>query len=87
MLTLCPHLLCELQTPCIVDWQGHSSVRHLLQEKGNAGAAVACLNELVTDALKHVPHCLAYMERVRDWHIFRFCAIPQACATQHSPAY
>jgi farnesyl-diphosphate farnesyltransferase len=52
-------------------------VHHLLQEKGNAGAAVACLNEMVTDALKHVPHCLAYMERVRDWHIFRFCAIPQ----------
>jgi Squalene/phytoene synthase len=47
------------------------------QEKAHAGAAVACLNELVTDALKHVPHCLAYMERVQDWHIFRFCAIPQ----------
>ena len=49
----------------------------LLQEKAHAGAAVACLNEMVTDALRHVPHCLAYMERVRDWHIFRFCAIPQ----------
>lgn len=47
------------------------------QEKANTPAAVACLNEMVTDALKHVPHCLAYMERVRDWQIFRFCAIPQ----------
>ena len=60
-------------------------VHYLLQEKGNAGAAVACVNEMVTDALTHVPHCLAYMERVRDWHIFRFCAIPQARADAAAP--
>ena len=52
-------------------------VAPVLQEPDNAPAAVACLNEMVTDALKHVPHCLAYLERVHDWHIFRFCAIPQ----------
>lgn len=49
----------------------------MLQDKANAPAAVACLNEMVTDALKHVPHCLKYMQRVRNWQIFRFCAIPQ----------
>ena len=49
----------------------------LQQEKKNAPAAVACLNEMVTDALKHVPHCLRYMERLHDEQIFRFCAIPQ----------
>ena len=48
-----------------------------MQEPENVPAAVACLNEMVTDALKHVPHCLTYLGRVRDWHIFRFCAIPQ----------
>jgi hypothetical protein len=34
----------------------------------------------VTDALRHIPHCLAYMGKLRDRDIFRFCAIPQIMA-------
>ncbi len=48
-----------------------------MQDLRNAPAAVACLNEMVTDALQHVPHCLKYLARVCDRQIFRFCAIPQ----------
>ena len=51
-----------------------------MQDVRNAPAAVACLNEMVTDALQHVPHCFKYLARVRDRHIFRFCAIPQVCS-------
>lgn len=39
-----------------------------------------CLNELVTDALEHVPDCLLYMGKLRCRQIFRFCAIPQVMA-------
>lgn len=42
--------------------------------------SLACLNELVTDALRHVPDCLNYMRMLNDPQIFRFCAIPQVMA-------
>jgi phytoene/squalene synthetase len=61
-------------------WGRHA--RHLedFKDAGNTPAAVACLNELVTDALRHGPSSLAYMARLRDPDIFRFCAIPQVMA-------
>lgn len=46
----------------------------------NASQAVQCLNHMVTDALRHAPESLKYMERVRDPQNFRFCAIPQVMA-------
>jgi len=44
------------------------------------GQALACLNHMVTDALRHVPHCIEYLERIQDHHNFLFCAIPQVMA-------
>lgn len=42
--------------------------------------SIACLNELVTDALELVPDCLAYLSKLQCREIFRFCAIPQVMA-------
>lgn len=42
--------------------------------------SLACLNELVTDALELAPDCLAYMSKLHCTEIFRFCAIPQVMA-------
>lgn len=42
--------------------------------------SLACLNELVTDALRHVPDCLRYLSLLQDKKVFRFCAIPQVMA-------
>lgn len=42
--------------------------------------SLACLNHLVTDALRHVVDALAYMRLLRNKKIFRFCAIPQVMA-------
>ena len=42
--------------------------------------SLACLNELVTDALELAPDCLAYMSKLQCEEIFRFCAIPQVMA-------
>lgn len=39
-----------------------------------------CLNDLITDALAHVPDCLTYMSRLRNQKVFNFCAIPQVMA-------
>lgn len=41
---------------------------------------VYCLNDLITDAIGHVPDCLTYMSRLRDQKVFNFCAIPQVMA-------
>lgn len=43
----------------------------------NLKLAVQCLNELVTDALQHVPDVLLYLSRLRNQSLFNFCAIPQ----------
>jgi len=42
--------------------------------------SLACLNELVTNALGHIPDCLKYMRMIEDPMNFRFCAIPQVMA-------
>jgi len=42
--------------------------------------AVYCLNELITNALHHIPDCLEYMAKLKDPNIFNFCAIPQIMA-------
>lgn len=41
---------------------------------------MACLNHLVTDALKHIPDVFIFMGRLRDPTVFNFCAIPQTMA-------
>jgi farnesyl-diphosphate farnesyltransferase len=43
-------------------------------------AALTCLNHLITNALHHVPDCLAYMKGLKNKSVFKFCAIPQVMA-------
>ena len=47
------------------------------KDPANEGAAVKCLNAMVTDALRHACDSLVYMQRLKDPQVFRFCAIPQ----------
>lgn len=42
--------------------------------------SLACLNHMVTDALRHAVDCLEYMNKLKQDQIFRFCAIPQVMA-------
>ena len=42
--------------------------------------ALACLNELICDALKHSLDCLDYLKDLTEPSVFRFCAIPQVMA-------
>jgi len=46
----------------------------------NINAAVNCLNELITNALRHASDCIDYLEVLRDPTVFKFCAIPQVMA-------
>ncbi len=42
--------------------------------------SLACLNHLVSDALRHIPDCIQYMRLLQNKQVFRFCAIPQVMA-------
>jgi farnesyl-diphosphate farnesyltransferase len=61
-------------------WKKYSEELDFFHKNPNHPKSVACLNHLVTDALRHVPDALAYMASLRNKKIFRFCAIPQVMA-------
>eukprot|EP01066_Platyproteum_vivax_P012277 Platyproteum_vivax@DN5580_c0_g1_i3.p1 len=46
----------------------------------NKSKSLACVNELVSDALQHVPDCLQYLALLHEPSVFRFAAIPQMMA-------
>ncbi|XP_004433567.1 PREDICTED: squalene synthase isoform X1 [Ceratotherium simum simum] len=46
----------------------------------NIDLAVQCLNELITNALHHIPDVITYLSRLRNQSVFNFCAIPQVMA-------
>ncbi|KAE8605458.1 hypothetical protein XENTR_v10015146 [Xenopus tropicalis] len=52
--------------------------------------AVHCMNELITNALHHVPDVLTYLSRLKNQSVFNFCAIPQVrepfCFFAHHPS-
>ncbi|GBF87650.1 squalene synthase [Raphidocelis subcapitata] len=61
-------------------WGLYAPSLDAFKDPANRPAAIKCLNHLVTDALRHIPHCLTYMRKLQDRDIFRFCAIPQIMA-------
>ena len=63
-----------------VVWSKYAGTLEELKEPEKREDAVRCLNELINNALKHVPDCIEYMGRISDASCFRFCAIPQIMA-------
>ncbi|KAH8066793.1 farnesyl-diphosphate farnesyltransferase [Aureococcus anophagefferens] len=49
-------------------------------KKGASDRALACLDELIADALELVPDALKYLEKIKTPEVYRFCAIPQVMA-------
>ena len=58
----------------------NSRVSDLKELQIDEGKGLEVLNELIINALGHVPACLKYMESLKDAKVFRFCAIPQLMA-------
>lgn len=61
-------------------WGKYTDKLEELQKNPHSKESLACINELVTDALQHVSNCVLYMSMLRNKQIFRFCAIPQVMA-------
>jgi len=64
-------------------WKNKAANLKELQADESKG--LAALNEVIVNALSHVPACLEYLECLENEQVFRFCAIPQlmAIATLH----
>lgn len=58
-------------------WSQFASRLEDFSQPQHLSSALACLNLLVTDALRHVPDVIAYLSRLHNQSVFNFCAIPQ----------
>ena len=61
-------------------WGKYTDRLDELQKNPESPESLACINELVTDALQHVSNCIMYLNMIQDPQVFRFCAIPQVMA-------
>lgn len=61
-------------------WQQYATNLDEFKYNPENPMSLSCLNHLVTDALRHIPDCLAYLSLLRNRKVFRFCAIPQLMA-------
>lgn len=61
-------------------WSQYAKELGNFRAKANRPAALACLNHLVMDSLRHVPDCLSYMKQIRTQNVFNFVTIPQVMA-------
>ncbi|KAG8445847.1 hypothetical protein GDO86_010583 [Hymenochirus boettgeri] len=61
-------------------WSKYGKKLSDLVNPDNIVPAVQCMNELITNALHHVPDVLTYLSRLKNQSVFNFCAIPQVMA-------
>jgi len=61
-------------------WGKYADTLAHLRLPDHSAKAVECLNEMVTNAMIHIPDCIDYLKTIKDPAIFKFCAIPQAMA-------
>jgi len=54
--------------------------KNLKELQADSTKGLAALNEVIINALQHVPACLEYLECLENNEVFRFCAIPQLMA-------
>nr|XP_033792212.1 squalene synthase-like isoform X6 [Geotrypetes seraphini] len=61
-------------------WGKYTKKLSDLAKPENIDMAVQCMNELITNALHHVPDVLTYLSRLKNQSVFNFCAIPLVMA-------
>jgi farnesyl-diphosphate farnesyltransferase len=61
-------------------WKNYTDDIANFKSKKYEQDALYCLNDMVTNALGHLPDVIAYLELIQEPSVFRFCAIPQIMA-------
>ncbi|KDO28185.1 hypothetical protein SPRG_06233 [Saprolegnia parasitica CBS 223.65] len=61
-------------------WKKHMGNLGDMRDDSKREASLNCLNEMVFDALRHIPDCMTYLAAIRNPDVFFFCAMPQVMA-------
>ncbi|MBL7779440.1 MAG: squalene synthase [Chitinophagales bacterium] len=61
-------------------WGKYATQLEEFHNKPSSPESLACINEMVTNALQHVSNCILYLHLIKNPQVFRFCAIPQVMA-------
>lgn len=61
-------------------WGKYATQLEEFHNKPTSPESLACINEMVTNALQHVSNCILYLHLLKNPQVFRFCAIPQVMA-------
>jgi farnesyl-diphosphate farnesyltransferase len=61
-------------------WEKFASKLSWFADNPSNEKSLDCLNNLILNALQHIPDCLKYMSSLKNPDVFRFCAIPQVMA-------
>ena len=61
-------------------WGKYTRELSFFTENPKSSESLACLNEMVMDALGHVPDVVDYLSLLKNESVFRFAAIPQVMA-------
>lgn len=61
-------------------WSRHADKLEDFRDASDTPSSLACLNEMVSDAVQHAPDSLEYVSHLQHPDVFRFCAIPQVMA-------
>lgn len=61
-------------------WSKYGAKLSDFKEPSNREKALECLNDMVTDALQHIPDVFQYLSGLKNQSVFNFCAIPQVMA-------
>lgn len=61
-------------------WGKYATQLEEFHDKPSSPESLACINEMVTNALQHVSNCILYLHLLKNPQVFRFCAIPQVMA-------
>jgi len=61
-------------------WSKYAEELKDLAAPGKRHDAVTCMNELIMNALGHIPDVIEYLSHIRNQSVFNFCAIPQVLA-------
>ena len=61
-------------------WQNHATKIEQFSFQPTDANSINAINDMVTDAMRHLPDCVRYMTLLGCGEVFRFCAIPQAMA-------
>lgn len=61
-------------------WKQYAEEKDFFVKNPTDQKSLDCLNEMVINALNHLPQAIEYMSLLKDRQVFRFCAIPQIMA-------